>query len=435
VENHYNSYVIKNVTIWNSDSIQKDHNILVQDGTIVSIEPSTPKGQLDSKTTVVDGGGFVVMPLGVDPQVHLRVPGQPQKETPETGLKAALRGGIGALLTMPNTNPIIDCPAAVAIAMNALESASADIGVEVKISAAISVGQKGLEAVNFDDLVRSGVVAFTDDGLGVESDNLMRQAFAASEKHQVPILQHAEVPGHGGFLAPGPLQQSLGSTPYPAEAESDMVARDLKILCEFPKAIYHVLHVSSRKTLGLIDEAKKKGLSVSCEVSPHHLFFTSEELDANNTAFKMNPPLRGIEDREALQQGLSDGRIAFVATDHAPHEAEAKGRGYPSAPFGTTGLETSLRVLLTLCQQGKLSSQRLVEVFSTTPAKFLGIDDRFGAIRVGKPMKAVWVDAAAKPTIIKASDLFSRSQNNCFLGASLSGHLLGAFNGRKVSVF
>ncbi len=427
------SYVVKNVCVWNATGLQSSRDVVVEKGTITAIKES---GKEDVQgTTVIDGQGHVLMPLGVDPQVHLRVPGQPEKEEAVTGLTAALRGGIGALLTMPNTKPVIDNPEVVLQTKQILADAFDKTGVEVKISAAMTEGERGQKSVDYDALVEAGVSAFTDDGVGVVSDDLMREAFAASSKHGLPILQHAEYPGHAGVLAEGPVQKKLNMKPYPAAAETDMVKRDLELLREFPEARYHVLHVSSRDTLRLINEYRSKGLKASCEVSPHHLYFSSEDITEENQAFKMNPPLRSPQDREALQKGLADGSIAFVATDHAPHEESAKKQNLKTAAYGTTGLETSLRVLLTLYKQGKLSAERLVEVFSVEPAKFLGIDDRFGEISEGKKIKAVWVDVNCADSVITEDDLYSLSKNNCFLGTPLSGKILGVFNESRVEKF
>jgi len=378
----------------------------------------------------IDAKGLCLLPAGVDPQVHLRVPGQPEKETPETGLQAAVQGGIGALLTMPNTKPVIDSPEACHLARQELQSACDTTGVEVLLSAAITRGQKGQELVDFSSLVKAGVAAFTDDGVGVVQDEHMRAAFRASAESGLPILQHAENPGHGGVLAPSKAQEQLGVRAYPASAESDMVARDLRLLAEFPGARYHVLHVSAQATLDEVRRAKDKGLQVTCEVSPHHLYFSGDDINPNFSSFKMNPPLRSQKDRAALRAALRDGTCDFVATDHAPHEAAIKTQNFKTAAYGTTGLETSLRVLLTLVQQGELSMARLVDVFSSRPAAFLGLQ-QFGSIKMNAPLFAVLVDADKEPTAVTEIDLASKSANNCFLQSPLSGEIKGVFLGDK----
>ncbi len=425
----YEHYVMSNVELWTERGQRQGVSVEVKEGRIVSLkaDPSTVPH-------VIDGRGLCLMPAGVDPQVHLRVPGQAQKETPGTGLLAALRGGIGAVLTMPNTKPVIDSVEVCEEAVFELEEAQKMTGVRVYLTAALSRGLKGQEASDYKALARFGVKAFTDDGLGVVDDAIMHAAFAASVETGLPILQHAEFPGHGAVLAPGPLQARLGMPAYPASAEADMVARDLKILSQYPGARYHVLHVSARETLELVAKAKEQGLLVTCEVSPHHLWFCADDIKSDDSSFKMNPPLRSALDRKALRQGLRSGLIDFVATDHAPHESEAKSPNFKTAAFGTTGLETSLRVLLSLVDAGELDAARLVQIFASRPAEFLGIAESFGDITEQRELKAVLVDTKARSTITE-TDLFSLSKNNCFVGTELSGRLEAVFFGERVYRF
>ena len=414
------AYTLQNIEVWNPDgvlpqaAVRVEGGIVTAVGTVAEVEPVGP---------TMDGTGRVLLPAGVDPQVHMRVPGQPEKERAETALAAAVRGGVGALLTMPNTKPVLDSVAALDQGRAETKPVEDATGVEVLWSAAGTIGQKGQEIVDFRALADWGVAAFTDDGVGVAKDDVMAQVFAGCAAVDRPWLQHAEVPGHGGVLAPGPVQSKLGIKAYPDTVESEMVARDLRLLADTPKARYHVLHVSAASTLALVREGRGKNLHVTCEVSPHHLWFSSEQIDEGNTAFKMNPPLRSPSDRSALRQGLANGDVDFMATDHAPHEKTAKGDKFSTAAYGTTGLETSLRVLLTLLAEGLIGKQRLVQVWATKPAEFLGIGDRFGRIAVGRPMKGVVVDATANPTPVTANDLASLSANNCFLGANLAGRI------------
>ena len=416
--------LIKNVDVWNESGVRKKQNVLVLDGQIKDITRAVTN---ISVKNVIDADGLQLLPAGVDPQVHLRTPGQPQKETAETGMEAAKAGGYGAVLTMPNTIPVIDSVSSYELCKNALAGAEASTGVEALISAAMTVGQKGQTLVDFYALADAGVAAFTDDGVGVERDDVMEGVFRAAEIHGLPLLQHAEVPGHGGVLAPGRTQSAFNIPPYLAAAEVEMVQRDLEQLKRFPGAQYHVLHVSSIKTVEEVIRAKSRGLQVSCEVSPHHLFFCSDDIVAHETSFKMNPPLRSFQDRLALQAALQHGSIDFVATDHAPHDWNSKAKSFENAAFGTTGLETSLRVLLDLYRKRILNEESLVRVFSLNPAKFLGIEDRFGSLQVGRPFKAVLVDANAAPTAIELGDLKSKSKNNCFLGFSLGGKIVKTF--------
>lgn len=416
---------VKNVELWNCDGIQSNVDIFIERGIISEICRS---GEKSFPGESVDGQGKVVLPSGVDAHVHLRVPGQTHKETPVTGLNAALQGGYGAILNMPNTNPPTDSVEVCNRAMEEMSQAIIDTGVEVYLSACITKGMKGEEMVDVEALAEWGVKTFTDDGLGVESDEIMSKVFEVAAKYNIPVSQHAEYKGHGGVLAGGETQQKLGIPFYPAAAEYEMVARDIRELKKHPKARYHVLHISLEKSVELLKEAKKEGLNVSCEVTPHHLFYSFEEIPEDNTSFKMNPPLRAVQDRVAMQDALADGSIGFVATDHAPHSADEKGDDFVSAAFGTTGMETSILVLLDLLRQGKIDEQRLVQVFSTEPAKYMGIDHRFGYLKEGNRFNAIMIDKSVEPHKISDEDLASLSHNNIFLGAELPGKVLKFFN-------
>jgi dihydroorotase len=302
-------------------------------------------------------------------------------------------------------------------------------------SAAITHRLNSDDTTNFADLVKSGVRAFTNDGLGVNSDAVMDQAFAELEKLGVPLLQHAEFLGHGGTLAPGSVQRQVGAAPYPAEPEWKMVERDLRELRKHPSARYHVLHVSSYKTLDLVKAAKKEGLKVTAEVTPHHLFFNSETIDPENKSFKMNPPIRGEEDQQALWKALASGDLDFVATDHAPHEELMKSGGFDKVAFGTIGLETTLPVLIQAWKKGVLTAQRLVEVWASKPAAFLRLPKGFGEFEPGAVFHAVWVDVEAPEHKYGDKDFSSLSKNSCFLGSSMPGKILGAFHEKNIYNF
>lgn len=420
------SFFVKNVDLWNSDRIQKGVDVIVEHGRVKQILATTAAGERPEDS--IDGQGKVLMPVGLDLQTHLRVPGQSEKETAITGLRAALRGGYGAVLTMPNTKPVIDSPEVCALTMKEVADAERQTGTRAFLTAAMTVGQEGRDLVDMEALKKAGVKAFTDDGKGVAQDAAMERVFAAAEKAGLPLMQHAEVPGHGAELAPGPTQAKLGLKAYPESAEVDMVARDLHLLEKYPKAHYHLLHISAAESLRLVKEYKNKGLKVTAEVTPHHLYFSSDDIPEGNTDFKMNPPIRGVADREALIEALADGTIDCTSTDHAPHEKARKGKDFRAAAFGTTGLETALRVLIDLHKKGRLKATRIVEVFSTFPARFMGLEKEFGKIEVGFPFRAAWVDIDAPAKKVELADLESLSKNNCFLGTALPGRVLGVFN-------
>ena len=421
-------FLLKNYRLLSDSGKSAASDLLVENGKVQSIDPA---GTLKARPedAVLEGEGDLLVPLGIDLQIHLRYPGQPEKETPDTGLRAALRGGIGAVVTMPNTKPVLDTPEALRTAVEGVRPYEDLYGVKVFFSVAMTLGQAGLLAVDAGALKEAGAVALTDDGRGVANDEVMAELFRVSAESGLPLLQHAEVPGHGAHLAAGPVQKKLGLKAYPAEAESAMIERDLKLLAQHPGARYHVLHLSSVKSLDVIKRYKDKGLVFSCEVTPHHLYFSSDDIQEGNTNFKMNPPLRSPADRKALVEGLDSGLIDCMSTDHAPHEGSRKGPDFEASAFGCTGLETSFRVLLTLCQRGELRESRLNEVFSGFATRFLNLNrqDGWGSIMVGQGLKAAaWRVTDSEP--VQLSDLESLSKNNCFLGAELRGKIRSVFN-------
>lgn len=421
------SYIVKGVHWW-SPSGPNHADFRVEDGLLKEVGQNLP--HLNSK--VIDGRNLIGMPAGVDAQVHLRVPGQEHKETPATGLMAALKGGYSAVLTMPNTNPTIDSVDVLKRARAEVESLERELGVTVFWSAAITKLLNSDILSPFEELSEAGVKAFTNDGLGVLSDEVMDRAFARLEKVGLPLLQHAEFLGHGGSLAPSSVQKKVNAKPYPAEPEWKMVERDLRLLKKYPKARYHVLHVSSAKTLELVRNAKRDGLNVTCEVTPHHLYFHAEQIDPNNKSFKMNPPIRSHEDQLALWEGLNDRTIDFVATDHAPHEKAMKSGDFDSCAFGTIGMETTLGVLIEGLRKHNLSPERLVEVFSSKPAQFLGLPRQFGALHTGERFHAILVDLEAPPREVLVDQFASLSKNSCFIGQKLPGRIRTAFHGELI---
>ena len=361
-------------------------------------------------------------PTGIDLQVHLRFPGQASKETLEGGLSSALASGYDTILTMPNTFPYLDAPELLAQARKELEEFREKNfpGVKVLFTAAGTKGMQGAESADIPGLVRAGAAAITDDGWGVKSDDAMEKIFEHCAATGVPFLQHAEMPGHKGVATASNFQRSEGLPEYPRNAESEMIRRDLRLLRKHKKARYHVLHVSTRESLEEIRKAKEEGLLVTAEATPHHLFFSNAEIPAQSnplsTSFKMNPPLFAPEDREALRDALASGLVDFVSTDHAPHETQAKAQGWLKAPFGTRGMETALPVLVTLQEQGVLSYARVVEVFSSTPRKFIRRPE------CATPAGWVFVNSKKKWKVSE-QDLPGISKNSCFLGTELLGQI------------
>lgn len=422
------SYCIDNAEIWTEAGVLSGRRIWVENGRLKAMgDFAIPAG-----IEVIDVNGSVVMPSGVDAQTHLRVPGQAHKEKPETGLRAALKGGYSAVLTMPNTQPTIDNLNTLKQGQEEIRPYEAEFGIHVFWSAAITKRLNSDEPTEFEELVRAGVRAFTNDGLGVLSDQVMEQAFKKLEATRVPLLQHAEFLGHGGSMAPGPVQEKIGATPYPDEPEWKMVERDLRELRKHPNARYHVLHVSSRRTLDLVRQAKSEGLNVTAEVTPHHLYFNTETIDPKNTSFKMNPPIRSSADQRALWEGLVRGDVDFVATDHAPHEDTMKVGAFDKVAFGTLGLETTLPVLIDAWKRGVLSVQRLVEVFATKPADFLRLPSGFGRWVIDAPFHATCVDVHAPARAFTPNDFASLSKNSCFIGSQLPGRIRRVFHENRI---
>lgn len=405
----------KCVQLWLSDEVHQNLDLKVKNGKLLSVTQAKS-----------EPSGKIVLPAGVDTQVHMRVPGQYEKETPETSVLAALHGGVGALVTMPNTKPVIDSVDNFNLAMQELKQPLDRFGLRVGLTAAITVGQRGEALTDMVALKKAGVVAFTDDGKGVASDNLMESAYSLLEDLQLPLMQHAEMPGAQGPLAEGPIQRKLGLKPYEAALEIQMLERDLNLLRRYPKARYHLLHATSRHAIPLLKQAKSSGLRVTAEVTPHHLYFSSDDITEDNKSFKMNPPLRGPLDQQALIQALAEGDIDWMATDHAPHEVETKLRPFQEASFGTTGLETSLLVLFELYLRNQLTPKRLVQVWSNAPASFLNWSLDYGDIKVGAPFRAVIVDQKAT-TQVSSSYFWSQSKNSCFDSQVFRSKIVGHY--------
>jgi dihydroorotase len=406
---------LKSVNLWTLKGVHKNVDLVIQDGLLKSVTPS--QGTPTNRT---------VVPAGVDTQVHLRVPGQAEKETADSGCLAALHGGVGALLTMPNTKPFIDNVETLHLGQEEVRPLEEEFGIRVLFSACITLNQKGTEIAPLKDLAKAGAVAFTDDGKGVLSEDVMAEAFSILSDLQLPLLQHAEMPGALGPLAPGPVQESLGLKPYLPEIETEMIKRDLHILKKYPRARYHVLHLSAAESVELLKRAKSEGLHVSSEVTPHHLFFSCEDIQTDNKSFKMNPPLRSPKDRDALQKALAHGEIDWMATDHAPHESETKAVNFPTASFGTTGLETSLQVMLWMVQKGYMSITRFIETWTIGPARFLGLEKQFGDLGEGRPFRAVVVDLD-QTVRVQEREMWGLSKNSCFVGQELPGRILGHY--------
>jgi len=366
---------------------------------------------------VVDADGLLLAPAFFDPHVHLRTPGREDEETIASGTAAAAAGGFCGVLAMPNTEPVVDS-AAVLGAL--LESAREEAVVPVGFLAAITKGQLGAELTEMGELADRGAAGFSDDGVPVTSPGLMRRALQYGAVTGLPLAVHCEEPtlARDGQMHEGAVSAELGLTGYPSVAESLMVARDLA-LAAYENRPIHVLHVSARESVDALSRARAAGVRATAEVTPHHLCLTDESVRSLDPNVKMNPPLRSADDRAALIEGLRDGTIEAVATDHAPHARHEKEVPFEAAPCGVTGLETAFASLYThLVEPGLLPLETLLERMSTGPARAFGLEPP--RIAVGAKANLVLLDLAAAGRV-EERGFRSRSANSWLLGQTLKG--------------
>ncbi|HEX2220070.1 MAG TPA: dihydroorotase [Gemmatimonadales bacterium] len=366
---------------------------------------------------VLEAAGKVVAPGLIDLHVHLREPGQEDLETVATGAMAAAAGGFSAVCAMPNTDPVTDNQAAVGFIVSQAQRAAK---ARVYPIGAVSLGQKGQQLAEFGELVGAGAVAVSDDGKPVASSHLMRTALEYARTFGIPVADHCEDPtlSAGGAMHEGLVSTRLGLKGIPAAAEEIMVARDI-LLAELTGGHVHLCHMSTRGSVELIRRAKEKGLRVTAEACPHHFTLTHEACEGYNTNAKMNPPLREPEDREAVRQGLRDGTIDVICTDHAPHHYDAKEREFDDAPNGIIGLETALGLAVTeLVDTGLLSLGDLVNRMSTMPARIFNLPG--GSLAPGAAADVVVFDPAAVWTV-RPEEFYSKSRNTPFAGRRLKG--------------
>jgi dihydroorotase len=364
---------------------------------------------------ILDATGFIVAPGFIDLHCHLREPGQDISETIETGTRAAARGGFTAVCCMPNTQPVNDTAS---VTRGIVERAAAVGSVRVWPIGAASAGSKGEALAEIAAMKGAGIVAVSDDGKPIATARLMRQVMEYCRDLDLPVVDHCEDSSlaAGGVMREGPRSMRLGLKGIPSQSESICAGRDVEI-ATLTRGRLHIAHASTRGSLDYVRWAKRAGLRVSCEVTPHHFTLTDEDVryDAN---YKMNPPLASREDREALLAGIADGTVDAIATDHAPHHLGSKDVEFDRAPFGITGFETALALGLTeLVGAGRISLVRLVELFTTGPARVLGIERK---IARGAPAD-ITVFSCEHEWTFRAAESRSKSRNTPFDGRTFRG--------------
>lgn len=407
-------------------------DILIEDGIITEITESgkmtRQSGDAGEETTrIINAIGKIVSPGLVDMHVHLREPGFEHKETIASGCKAAVAGGFTAVCAMPNTNPVNDCPEITTFMKKKAKEAGF---ARVYPAGAITRGLKGDAICDYGAMKEAGIVALTDDGCPVENDRVMERALEEAGKLGLTVISHSEVMSlaRSGAMNRGPVAEKLGWEGIPNTAESIMVEREIS-LCKKTGTRMHIAHVSTAESVDAIRRAKKRGVNVTAETAPHYFTLTDEAVELYGTSAKMNPPLRSEKDREAILQGLADGTLDVIATDHAPHSANEKSVAFPSAPNGITGLETSLPLSLRLVDQGVISLEKLIIKMSKKPAAIIGIES--GLAR-WKPADITVFDTKTEYEL-KSTDFYSKSENSPFIGWHFKGRAeVTIVNGRIV---
>lgn len=404
-------YLLQNAQILSSGGVFRAADVLLSGGRIVSIGDRI---SCPADAVSIDLHKAVLFPGFVDVHVHLREPGFSYKETIRTGTLAAAHGGFAHVAAMPNLNPVPDCAAALAVQRAIIEK---DALVHVHPYGAVSVGEKGERLADLDGLA-PGVIAFSDDGRGVQSESLMREAMMQCRRLGKILAAHCEDNSllHGGYIHDGAYARAHGHRGICSESEWGPITRDLR-LAEQTGCAYHVCHVSTKESVALIRAAKRRGVDVTCETAPHYLTFTDEDLQEDGR-FKMNPPLRAREDRDALIEGLLDGTIDMLVTDHAPHSREEKARGLEKSAMGVVGLETSFAASYTaLVQTGILPLEKLVDLMHGAPMRRFGCGTELAE---GQPADLTAFDLT-KTYTVDPETFLTMGRATPFAGRALTG--------------
>lgn len=414
---------LKNGMSFNEDGKLVRTHLKMEHGTIAALLYEQPL-EADGED-VIDVGGRLIAPGLIDLHVHLREPGGEAKETIETGTLAAAKGGFTTVAAMPNTNPVPD-------RKEQMEWLQARIRETARVNvlpyAAITIGQKGEELTDFAALKEAGAFAFTDDGVGVQSAGMMFEAMKRAAALDMPIVAHCEddTLTNGGAVHDGEFARRHGLAGIPSVCEAVHIARDV-LLAEAAGCHYHVCHISTKESVRAVRDAKRAGIRVTAEVTPHHLLLCDEDIPGLDANYKMNPPLRSRADREALIEGLLDGTIDFIATDHAPHTAAEKAKGIEAAPFGIVGLETAFPLLYThFVKTGVFSLKQLVDWLTIKPAQCFGLNA--GRLAVGAPADIAVIDLETEEAI-DPETFASKGKNTPFAGWVCQGWPVMTFVG------
>ena len=400
-------------------------DLLLEDGHIKEIAP-TGKLTVEAGVETFDASGLIVAPGFLDMHVHLREPGQENSETIESGTLAAARGGFTAVCCMPNTRPVNDNAS---ITRFIVDRAKVHGHVRVWPIGAASIGSKGEAISDIAAMREAGIVAVSDDGKPIATAKLARQIMDYCRSLELPVIEHAEDVSlaAGASMREGVAATRLGLPGMPAAAESVCVARDVEI-AELTRARLHIAHLSAKSSLDQVRFAKQRGLGVTCEVTPHHFTLIDEDV-TYDSRYKMNPPLAGREDREALLEGLADGTVDAIATDHAPHEPAIKDVEFDKAPFGILGFETAMGLALEqLVHTGKIKLLRMVELFTSGPARVLGKERKLAS---GEPAD-ITIFSLDRPWTYRVRESASKSRNSPFDGRAFTGGPVATIVGGKI---